>query len=194
MSELGKTLSELKSVGEWKLNTLKTKKTPIGIKTPLEKGESRSRSLFKMHYDILDQIQDNLKNLIMTQKGERLGFPDYGTSLRKIYSNTKLSDNQIVDYASEEIKLAVEKYMPSINLIEFYSEKASDSFSKKNSQNNIGLEYARATENILIEKSKINILNKDDPNLENIYKITIGYAIPTLDKKNSIVLFINNSI
>ena len=65
MSELGKTLNELRTQGEWKLNTLAVQKNPIGIKTPLERGSSYGETLFKMHFDITEQIQDNLKNLIM---------------------------------------------------------------------------------------------------------------------------------
>jgi phage baseplate assembly protein W len=194
MSELGKTLNELRTQGEWKLNTLAVQKNPIGIKTPLERGSSYGETLFKMHFDITEQIQDNLKNLIMTQKGERLGFPDYGTSLRKIYSNVSITEDQVVDYASSEIKRVVAKFMPSINLTQFYSERASEAEVKLSSQNNLGLEFSRANESVTTTNAKINVLNKDNPNLEKIYKITIEYSIPILNKNKSIILFINNSI
>ena len=119
MSENGRTLSELKKLGNWKSKTIKEVRKPLGIKTPLEKGSSQGETLFKMHFNIIDQIQDNLKNLIMTQKGERLGFPDYGTSLRKIYSNTTITNDQVADIAADEIKKAVEKYMPNLTLLNF---------------------------------------------------------------------------
>ena len=44
---------------------------PIGISTPLTKGFRNNESLFKMHYVLENQIDDNLKNLLMTKKGER---------------------------------------------------------------------------------------------------------------------------
>ena len=49
---------------------------PIGIKTPirLKKG-----TLFDMSYEVSDQIADNLRNLLLTNKGERLGNPAFGT-------------------------------------------------------------------------------------------------------------------
>ena len=56
-------------------------------------SSTENETLFKMHFKIDDQIKDNLKNLIMTQKGERLGYPDFGTNLRAIYSNTSLAEN-----------------------------------------------------------------------------------------------------
>ena len=43
----------------------------IGIKTPLTNYQGRQ--LFDMHTDPVAQIKDNLKNLILTNAGERLG-------------------------------------------------------------------------------------------------------------------------
>ena len=195
MSDLGKTVSDIKSQGKWKSLTTSTPKNPIGIKTPLEKGKSQGETIFRMHYDITDQIQDNLKNLIMTQKGERLGFPDYGTSLRTIYSNVELSEEQIVDYASNEIKNVVTKYMPNINLMQFYSEIADFTEAKKDSANLLGLKYLENQSKITTTKSHMVDINKDNPNLKSLYKIKIDYSIPILEqnKTRSIILYINNS-
>ena len=159
MSDLGKTINDIRNQGEWKLLTVTPKKSPIGIKTPLEKGKDYGETLFKMHFNIVDQIQDNLKNLIMTQKGERLGFPDYGTSLRTIYSNVSLSDDQIAEYASKEIKDTVSKYMPNIRLVQFYSDRADPSDFKNKASTNIGLDYMRAQSSISIEKAAMFDIN-----------------------------------
>ena len=125
--DLGRSVSETRIYGEQKSITRVVDSKPIGIKTPLEKGTVKNETLFKMHFNIVDQIKDNLKNLIMTQKGERLGYPDFGTNLRAIYSNTSLAENEdlVADYASQDIKKAVEKYMPNLNLVDFYSKEAS---------------------------------------------------------------------
>ncbi len=188
--ELGRTLGETKKFGEWKSKTKSPEVKPIGIKTPLEKGTLDSESLFKMHFNIVDQIKDNLKNLIMTQKGERLGFPDYGTRLRAIYSNTSITEDQMAEYASLEIKNAVESFMPNISLLEFYSNDVDkNNFS-------LGNDFLdkQASTNIL-SASSATITNKDNPDLNKIHKITIKFSIPLLGVEESdIVLFVNNAI
>jgi phage baseplate assembly protein W len=195
MSDLGKTVDDIKRLGKWKSLTVKRERKPIGIKTPLEKGKEVGESLFKMHFDINDQIKDNLKNLIMTQKGERLGFPDYGTSLRLIYSNTSITDDQIAEIASREIKQAVSKFMPNINLLQFYSEIADVSEFKNDSANNSAVEFLKTQQNVSFAGSSMEDINKNNPNLNSIYKINISYNIPMLNdnQEKSIILYINNS-
>jgi len=53
---------------------------PIGIKTPLELSDGKS-SLFRVHFQPRDQISDNLRNLVVTNFGERLGRYDFGANL-----------------------------------------------------------------------------------------------------------------
>ena len=193
MSDIGRNLNDLERQGNWKAKTVFRNRTPIGIKTPLEKGSGFGETLFKMHFDIADQVQDNLKNLIMTQKGERLGFPDYGTNLRKIYSNTNLPIEQVVDLATQEINKAVKKYMPSLNLLQFYSDVADIGELKLDNANNVGLEFSTLQENVSVNNSKIEELNKNDTNSGSVYKITIEYSIPSLNDNRSLTLFINNA-
>lgn len=89
---------------------------PIGIKTPLEPGTLNNENLFKMHFNLEDQIEDNFKNLLLTKKGERLNS-DFGTNLKEIFS---LKDKEsIQSIAMEEVRIAVEKYLSVIELIDF---------------------------------------------------------------------------
>ena len=195
MSELGNSLSTLRKQGLYKAKTIVVPEKPIGIKTPLERGSRQSESLFKMHFDITKQIEDNLKNLIMTQKGERLGFPDFGTQLKSIYSNNTLNDEQIVEIASSEINRAVSKYMPNISLVEFYSQRKDLlGKSKENSSNNIAHEFlSNQARQLNFENQKLNEINKDNKDLDSLYEITIKYTIPLLNKTKQITLTINSS-
>ena len=195
MSELGSTLKQLRNISAYRESAVVVPQNPIGIKTPLERGSKSKETLFKMHFDISEQVKDNLKNLIMTQKGERLGFPDFGTNLRQIYSNNTLTKDQIVDIASKEISNVVSKYMPSIRLEEFYSSKIDAENAKLNLANEAGNNIANATNsNFSFEDSKINEINKNNINIDSIYEITIKYAIPILEKKQEITLRINSSL
>ena len=90
-------------------------KPPIGIKTPLEL--SIDNGLFTMHTDVAKQISDNLRNLVMTNHGERLGFYDFGANLRPLLFDLGSEDADLK--AIENIKAAVNKYMPFVSLSNF---------------------------------------------------------------------------
>lgn len=88
---------------------------PIGIQTPMRL--SSSEGLFEMHTNVAKQISDNLRNLILTNHGERLGFYDFGANLRPILFN--LGSNGGDSEAVNRIKTAVAKYLPFVSLQEF---------------------------------------------------------------------------
>lgn len=109
----GINIEKVKSNSEKKsLQTTPTQK--VGIKSPLELGNG---DLFKMHTDLLEQITDNLKNLILTNYGERLGLYDFGANLRDVLTeyNSDIQDNYD-DIVTDRISSAVEKWMPYVNI------------------------------------------------------------------------------
>ena len=55
----------------------------LSIKTPLELGMGAS-GLFEMHTNVGDAIRDNLRNLLLTNHGERLIHTDLGANLRPL--------------------------------------------------------------------------------------------------------------
>ena len=91
------------------------KPKPIGIKTPLEFGQGTG--LLKMHTSMFSQLADNLRNLIMTNHGERLGHHDFGANLFPLVF--ELGNADFDGEAIRRIKSAVGKYMPYINLKTF---------------------------------------------------------------------------
>jgi hypothetical protein len=91
---------------------------PIGFKTPLETDDGSS--IFKMHYNLADQITDNLRNLILTNHGERLAFYDFGANIRPLLTDFTNKDNFDAE-AMARIKKAATKYMPFVELIGFES-------------------------------------------------------------------------
>jgi len=92
---------------------------PVGIKTPVEIGVGRS-GIFQMNFNPVDQIDDNLKNLILTNYGERLGNYFYGANLKPL--TTELVSRPDFDsQAMSRITDAVRKYMPFVELDSFNS-------------------------------------------------------------------------
>ena len=186
----GSTAKEEKEKAERIFLEKSLEEVPIGIKTPLEIGTSSLESLFKMNYKINDQILDNLKNLLMTKKGERLGFNDYGTDLWKVY-NSNFSKEEIYEYAMSEIQKAVKTYMPSIELENFYSKKL-DSFEKKDILENPGEYYkTEAAKKLYSGQNSINVmpskisLNSDDPEMDELYKLTVEYRAPSISTSDT---------
>jgi phage baseplate assembly protein W len=90
---------------------------PIGVATPLSLGSGRS-GLFEMNFDPVEQISDNLRNLILTNAGERLGNYYYGANLKPItteYSSMEDFENA----AMTRILNAVNQFLPIVDLDSF---------------------------------------------------------------------------
>ena len=108
-----------KSVGELSTDrkfTTSPVQNPIGIKTPLTLGEDAD-GIFSMHFKLEDQIQDNFRNLLLTNNGERLGLFDFGANLRAL--TLELAPDDFEAEAMNRIKRATSKYMPFIDLQSF---------------------------------------------------------------------------
>lgn len=88
---------------------------PIGIKTPIQFASSEG--LFAMHYDALNNIKDNLKNLLLTNHGERLGLYDFGANIRPLIFDLGKADFDSI--AISRINKALSKYMPFIEPLTF---------------------------------------------------------------------------
>ena len=91
---------------------------PIGIKTPMRFSENFG-DLLEMHTDQFAAIRDNLRNLLLTNYGERLGHYDFGGNLITVVNELGSDDGD--SRAMALIALAVKKYMPFINLEGFES-------------------------------------------------------------------------
>jgi len=85
---------------------------PIGIKTPVRLGKENTE-LFDCHTHPLDQIKDNLKNIIKTNKGERLCRYDFGVDLNSfLFERVYSSDmNRQIE---ENIQNQIKKYLPIV--------------------------------------------------------------------------------
>lgn len=91
---------------------------PIGIKTPLELvGGS---TMFLVHTKLEDQLEDNLRNLLQSNWGERLAIYNFGANLVPLvseYTNKEDFDTE----AMIRINSAITKWMPFISPLGFES-------------------------------------------------------------------------
>ena len=98
--------------------TVSRSKIPYGIKTPLSIGSTDG--ILSMNYSLEDQFSDNLRNLLLTNWGERLGLYSYGANLKPLTTEFVSQDN-FDSLAIERIRDAVGKWMPFIDLQDFSS-------------------------------------------------------------------------
>lgn len=99
--------------------SVETTPIPIGIKTPLQLNSIDG--FFEMHYSLEDQMADNLRNLLQTNFGERVGLYNYGANLKPLTVNFSSQD----DFDAEaliRISSAISQWMPYIEPIDYISE------------------------------------------------------------------------
>jgi phage baseplate assembly protein W len=117
-----------KSVGktqEQKLvEEIESTKTPIGIKTPLQLGDD-GKEIFVTYNNLADTVHDNLRNLLLTNWGERLGLYDFGANLRSLtteYASSDDFDNKAIAQISNAVSrwmsyVALENYISTVHKI-----------------------------------------------------------------------------
>ena len=92
---------------------------PVGIKTPLQLMPKDG--LFAMNYNIEDQIADNLRNLLQTNFGERVGLYNFGANLEPLTVNFSSQDSFDAE-AVGKIATAISTWMPYIEPVDYISE------------------------------------------------------------------------
>lgn len=94
----------------------------IGIITPLQDGNN-DEGLLAMSYDVGFQMKNNLRDLLMTNWGERVGRYDYGANLQPLVTEYENGSDVFEDEAMKRIMTAVQKWMPYVELENFASQK-----------------------------------------------------------------------
>lgn len=102
-------------------NTLSSSLAPVGIKTPLRIA-TNGDGIFGMNFSVADQVHDNLRNLLLTNHGERLGLYDFGADLSPLTFELNSHEFNFDDEAVVRIKTAVSRYMPFVDLQTFESK------------------------------------------------------------------------
>ena len=101
--------------------------TAIGILLPLNKnakGKAPSdvynaaakngKGVFESSYTTQEAVISNLKNLILTQKGERYMQPNFGTNIKKVLFENNTED--IRSILAETINEDIEYWLPYVKL------------------------------------------------------------------------------
>ena len=87
--------------------------TYIGLSFPIQKD---SNTDFAMTRNSLQQAKHNLKNLLLTFPGERVGQPEFGSRMRELCFEP--IDDDLPSKIEEEVRRAVSSWLPYINIQE----------------------------------------------------------------------------
>ena len=88
-------------------------RTYIGLSFPLRRDKFND---FAMTKNSLQQAKHNLKNLLLTFPGERVGQPEFGSRMREICFEP--IDDNLPTKIEEEVRRAVSSWLPYINIQE----------------------------------------------------------------------------
>jgi len=86
--------------------------TFIGLELPLTHTQN---GFFNRTKTALEQARSNIKNLLLTNKGERLGNPTFGTNLLSLVFSQENTD--LESRVEEEIRGAMGEFLPFINIV-----------------------------------------------------------------------------
>mgnify|MGYP003640493941 CR=1 FL=1 len=84
------------------------KNVTIGVAFPLD-----SKNMFKGTPTTKEQVKNNLLNLLLTQKGERINHPNFGIGLQDLLFEQNINE----DVLHEEIYNQIQFYIPEITLV-----------------------------------------------------------------------------
>lgn len=81
---------------------------PIGITIPF----NNPNGIFNQSFTNVRQVLSNLKNLLLTARGERYMVPTFGTDIRTILFENITSEEDFTTRINGEIESAIQEWMP----------------------------------------------------------------------------------
>ena len=98
----------------------------VGITLPIQRGED---GYFRQSFRTFDQIRSNLKNLLLTKKGERIFQPEFGSGLHDLLFNP--ATEKFEEDLENTINDAIAQWLPYIVV-----EDINIDISKEQTENN----------------------------------------------------------
>jgi hypothetical protein len=105
----------------------------IGISLPIQIGNVA----FNQTFQTIDQVKSNIKNLLLTKRGERVMQPEFGSGLQEVLF--EFNDDELSQRIEETITTAIDRYIPSVS-IESIVVESTDALKDSN-QVNISLTF-----------------------------------------------------
>jgi hypothetical protein len=117
---------------------------------------SNSNGIFATNYTTLTQAKDNLKNLILTKKGERLMQPEFGCDIWLVLFE-QISEGIIEAKIESYIVDAVSQWLPYLNIDEIIFDYDSNDID--NNRISLDIKFSLKNNPNLSESVQINVNN-----------------------------------
>ena len=122
----------------------------IGLGLPLNHDKD---GFFNRTKTSLEQTKSNIKNLLLTRKGERLGNPNFGSNLFAVLFEQEGSD--VENKADEAIRSAMSEFLPFVII-----DNIEASFSARNNNIiNVSIQFSLNVDTTSSEKISIDVTN-----------------------------------
>ena len=105
----------------------------IGITLPLTFGEST----FEQSFQTKDQIKSNIKNLLLTKRGERILQPQFGSGLQSLLFEQNVDD--LEGRIEDTINESLEQWLPYVTAEEIDIESTDE--LRDNNKINVSIKF-----------------------------------------------------
>jgi uncharacterized protein len=108
----------------------------IGITLPIQNGNT----FFNQSFQTKDQVKSNIKNLLLTKKGERVLQPEFGSGLQELLFD--FNDTNLETKIEETINQALEMWLPYVTANSIDIEQSNE--LKDRNRVNVSITFAIA--------------------------------------------------
>ena len=124
----------------------------IGLKLPLEYG---NQGFFGRTQKAIEQTKYNIKNLLLTKKGERLGNPTFGSDLEKVIFEQEGDD--LENRVEETIRSSISEWLPFVGI-----ESIETNFSARNRNTiNVSIHFSLDVDSTQVEKLSMDFVSQE---------------------------------
>ena len=129
----------------------------IGVSLPLDYG---SQGFFNKTRTTLQQTRSNIKNLLLTIKGERLGNPTFGSDLMRVIFEQDAGDTN--NKIEEAIRASISEWMPyvTVKLVETVADERNPN------QLNVRIDFTLDVDQ-KVEQIDLNLRAADEATIGN---------------------------
>lgn len=117
---------------------------------------SDSNGIFPVNYTTLSQAKDNLKNLILTKKGERVQQPEFGCDIWLLVFE-QIDGENLENRIESSILDAVQSWIPNININQIIFDYDNNDID--NNRIALDIKFSLISNPNLTETIQINVNN-----------------------------------
>jgi phage baseplate assembly protein W len=119
--------------------------TYIGLSLPVKFGRGGD---FNRTKKIIKQTASNIRNLLLTRRGERLGNPTFGSELMSVLFEPM--DGELETKLEEAIRASLSEFLPFVNLLDIKFSRNENTISPK-------IIFTIDVDNTTIEEVNLNL-------------------------------------